>query len=98
MREGRVVRRLFFFSKCSSGRENDVPQLSKQPAEKRSIMKTKFQIQFDLPSILFCIRRFFMYPLTGEYQLLEAKTLTFSNAKGLKFLVESTRSPSMEME
>ena len=39
-----------------------------------------------------------MYPLTGEYQLLDAKTLTFSNAKGLEFLVENTSSPPMEME
>ena len=39
-----------------------------------------------------------MDPLTGEYQLLEAKILTFSKAKGFEFLVEKTRSPLMWME
>ena len=42
-----------------------------------------------------------MDPLTGEYQLLEAKILTFSKAKGFEFLVENwlkTRSPLMWME
>ena len=29
---------------------------------------------FDQPPFLFSIRRFLMKPLTGEYQLLEAKT------------------------
>ena len=39
-----------------------------------------------------------MEPLTGEYQLLEAKTLTFSNSDGFEFLMEKTCPPPMEME
>ena len=39
-----------------------------------------------------------MKPLTGEYQLLEAKTFTFSNAEGFEFVVENTLFPPMLME
>ena len=38
-----------------------------------------------------------MDPLTGENQLLEAKTLTFSKTRGFAFLVENTCSPPICM-
>ena len=38
-----------------------------------------------------------MKPLTGEYQLLEAKTWIFSNSEGFQFLVEKTFFPPIEM-
>ena len=39
-----------------------------------------------------------MKPLTGEYQLLQAKTWTLSNSEGSEFLVENSSFPPMEME
>ena len=39
-----------------------------------------------------------MKPLTGEYQLLDVKTCTFSNAEGFEFLMENTFFPPIEME
>ena len=60
-------------------------------------MKMKINAKIDLPSFMFSIRRFLMKPLAGEYQLLEAKTWTFSNSEGFEFLVVNTFSPPMRM-
>ena len=69
-----------------------------QYLKRNKITKMRSNIKIYLPSFLFSIRRFLMDPLTGEYQLLEAKTWTFSNSDGFEFLVEKTFPPPMEME
>ena len=98
MRVGRVVRRVFLFSKRFLGRENEVAQPSMQPtSDKRQHYKKQFNIYLDLP-FLFSMRMFLMNPLTGEYHLLDAKTCTFSNSDGLEFLVENTLFPPIEMK